>query len=364
MIKGKLTKVGRVLIKYISTQEQSFSAEKEQLLWERIDRDIEMSRAKKKFNFFYFSVAASLVFLIASVVLYSLKEKSVHTDFQLISDNLVLPESDLFDREDILLTVSVDKQVTVSANTTVSYSKIGVLQVGDKEIDQSNSLIQNKKDNNSQEAEFNQLVVPKGKRTQLKLADGSVLWINSCTRVVYPVKFTGQYREIYVEGEAYVDVVPDKSHPFIVKTPRFDVEVLGTSFNISAYDEDVKQEVVLVQGAVVLKDKHQRKIDLSPNELVTVNEKGIIGKTPVNALNYICWKDDMLKFESTPLSHVFQRLSRYYDVKIDVDPSAQVILLSGKLDLRDRILDVLHLLSETTAIIYHMEGDVIKIKRK
>lgn len=83
--------------------------------------------------------------------------------------------------------------------------------------------------------EYNQIIVPKGKRSQIVLADNSKIWINSGSKVIYPRAFEGKYREIYVEGEVYLNVTHDTSKPFIVNTSGFEVRVLGTSFNISAY---------------------------------------------------------------------------------------------------------------------------------
>lgn len=86
------------------------------------------------------------------------------------------------------------------------------------------------------ETGYNQLIVPSGKRSFITFSDGTRVAVNANTRIVYPSEFSGHKREIYVNGEVYLQVSPDKKHPFVVKTNRMEVEVLGTEFNVSAYD--------------------------------------------------------------------------------------------------------------------------------
>ena len=89
---------------------------------------------------------------------------------------------------------------------------------------------------------------------------------------MYPRVFADNRREIYVEGEIYLDVTPDKSRPFVVKTHQFNVEVLGTSFNVNAYKGKKQSEVVLVEGSVRLSDKYQKEVLMKPDNLVVVSE--------------------------------------------------------------------------------------------
>lgn len=103
---------------------------------------------------------------------------------------------------------------------------------------------------------YNQLKVPYGKRAFLKLPDGTSLWVNTGTTVIYPVTFATGEREIYVEGEIYAEVFHDAQHPFVIKTEKLDVQVLGTSFNISAYKEDRRTDIVLVSGTVNVTSKN------------------------------------------------------------------------------------------------------------
>ena len=193
-------------------------------------------------------------------------------------------------------------------NAQVTYSATGQVQVN------SNKLTED----DGKEA-YNQIIVPKGKRSQIVLADNSKIWINSGSKVIYPRTFEGKYREIYVEGEVYLKVAHDTSKPFIVNTSGFEVSVLGTSFNISAYKNQEKATVVLVEGSVNVKDQQNRHIKMVPNEKVELNQAGITGKAKVDARDYISWIDGTWTLQGESLKQVLQRLQDYYGQNIRCD---------------------------------------------
>ena len=98
--------------------------------------------------------------------------------------------------------------------------------------------------------EWEEVLVPAGQRSELRLADGTLLWLNSGTRVTYPTHFNGRQRKIFVDGEVYAEVMHDKRHPFFISAGDVEVEVLGTKFNMRAYNSDQLVEVALVEGSV------------------------------------------------------------------------------------------------------------------
>lgn len=203
---------------------------------------------------------------------------------------------------------------------------------------------------NIKEIQFNQIVVPKGKYTRLTLADGTQMHVNSGSRVVYPRVFNEDRREIYVDGEVFLDVTPDKKRPFHVKTSQFEVEVLGTSFNVNAYKKNVLCEVVLLEGSVQLCDKHNRQVVLEPNNLVTVNEGQVGTIKHVIAKDYTAWIDGLLILHNEPLMAVFEKLDRFYDVPIMVDPAIQMEIVDGKLDLHLSLPELIQMISAVIPI--------------
>ena len=154
------------------------------------------------------------------------------------------------------------------------------------------------------------------------LPDGTMVTINSNTRLSYPSKFTGVTREVVLEGEAFFDVVENEEVPFIVKTHAgMDIKVLGTTFNVKSYPEDARIETTLVTGKVEVVERNDNKtVFLYPSQRATYmkgDDKLIIDK--VNTEKYVSWKDGKLMYNETPMSEVISGLERMYNVTFEIN---------------------------------------------
>lgn len=202
---------------------------------------------------------------------------------------------------------------------------------------------------------FNQIVVPKGKRVTLNLSDGSRIWINSGTKVIYPAHFDKSKREIYVDGEVYAEIARNEECPFVVKTSTIDVEVLGTTFNVNAYQSDAEQSVVLVSGSVKVLSEN-KKILLKPNEKYQ-NSQGKEQVEHVNVEFYTSWINGLFVYESERLDVIAKRLSKYYSVDIECSEEASSLRFSGKLDLKEDLSAILSGMQKTAPIkLEQVEG--------
>lgn len=210
---------------------------------------------------------------------------------------------------------------------------------------------------------LNTLKVPYGRRSSLVLADGTKVWVNSGSVVHFPSTFEPDKRVIYVEGEAYLEVAKDTQRPFTVKTPKMDVRVLGTSFNVSAYKDDGEQSVVLREGHVRVDDCRGTKRDILPDEMLVMKDDQMkVTKVDVN--DYISWVDGEFIFRSKKMSYIAQRLMRYYGVKIETSPQIDELMCSGKLVLFDDINQVMRTLCEGLPLAYRIEGDTVILENK
>jgi ferric-dicitrate binding protein FerR (iron transport regulator) len=203
--------------------------------------------------------------------------------------------------------------------------------------------------------EFAQLIVPDGKHTMLTLEDGSEVWVNAGSRLIYPLAFAKEKREIYIDGEIYIHVTPDKKRPFTVKTNRMDVRVYGTSFNVCAYDKDATQEVVLVQGSVSIKTDGTEQL-LSPNQLFVCTDQGNRIEQ-VNTDDYTLWRYGLYRFNRSTLSSILDRLGRYYGKVLTYDPRVASLTFSGKLDMHESLETLLDGLCYAAPISFVEEGD-------
>lgn len=209
----------------------------------------------------------------------------------------------------------------------------------------------------------NKIIVPYGKRSTLLLSDGTKVYLNSGTTMTFPSQFTDS-RFVDVEGEIYIEVKKDEQKPFIVKTSSFDVQVLGTTFNVSTYPSDSKKSVILVEGRVKVKDASlNQSIELSPNQMYSTD--GITySVNTVNTYNYTSWKDGILFFTDESLGNITRKLSRYYGVNISCDESLEQKECSGKLVLFNNLEDVLNTLADILPLKYNVVDNNINIIHK
>lgn len=216
---------------------------------------------------------------------------------------------------------------------------------------------------NEPSAQMNQLVVPNGKRANIVLSDGSIVWINSGTTFSFPSVFTGSERRVSVDGEIYIDVFRDTSRPFIVNNKFFDIRVMGTSFDVKAYGaSDRPASVVLVQGSVEVTTHSGERVELKDNDKLSVKGDNY-SIVKVDPLEYISWRDGLLVFASEKLSNVIKQIVAFYHVDFECEAEIESLSCTGKLVLFDDLSDTLGVLSDILPIKYRIENsDNGKIK--
>lgn len=253
------------------------------------------------------------------------------------------------------------KLILSDAKTVVITDKEAEIRYDDSKITVSRSEIPKE-----ESAKYNQLIIPKGKMSRLTLSDGTKVWVNANTRVVYPAEFIGKQREIYVDGEVFLDVVHD-DRPFIVRTKGLNVEVMGTRFNVCAYDSRKLERIVLVEGSVRVADNAGRnKTVLEPEQMYEASEDGTRVEK-VDVRKYASWIEGAYYFDKEKLETVARRLSDYYDVSIVCSERAGGFICSGKLDLKGNLDDVLQGLSLSMPVTCEHVGDdmyIIVLKDK
>lgn len=164
----------------------------------------------------------------------------------------------------------------------------------------------------------------KGMRSEILLSDGSIIWLNADSEIHYPEVFDSQTRDIYLSGEAYFDIAPDTTLPFIIHLENNQIRVLGTSFNVKAYKEDDVVETTVVSGKVAfirtgsLASKDQKDtLLLTPNfKALYSKQTGKFTKAEVDARLDTAWKDGKLLFKSTQFAEVGKVLERTFGKKV------------------------------------------------
>lgn len=253
-------------------------------------------------------------------------------------------------------------QLRLSDGRTINLSteKEGTIQEQDgAEIRQEKGKIAYRQDSSlhKKEIQYNELTVPTGGECQLVLEDGTKLWINSNTRVKYPVRFPDNKREIAVQGEIYLEVVKD-GRPFLVNTTAGQVRVLGTSFGVQAYGEEVL--TTLVSGRVRFTNKAGRKTELQAGEQAVATANGEVEKREVRVEEYVGWKDGWYIFREQRLEDVMTTLNRWYGTNVFYqNPRVKDIRFTGNLKRYESIKTFLEVLAASEDVHYKINGETI-----
>lgn len=167
------------------------------------------------------------------------------------------------------------------------------------------------------EIHYSEIIVPPGQMTQIKLSDGSKIWLNSGSVFKYPTEFDKSTREVFIDGEAFMEVAKNPHKPFVVNTHKFSVEVLGTSFNIDAYSDDNKADVTLVEGSVLLSSKEKNwKKKMVPGQIASIKNGELPLVSEVNTEFYVSWTEGKIVFRKESLETIAKKLERWYNVEI------------------------------------------------
>ena len=169
--------------------------------------------------------------------------------------------------------------------------------------------------------------VNKGQRAGITLPDGTIVHLNSESKLTYTPDFNGKLREVVLEGEAFFEVTPNKEKPFIVKTSVFDVEVLGTSFNVSVYNDENIVETALMEGKVKLTMQGcpSKPVYLTPSQKFIYSRSDRQGTISImEGDTELAWKQGILAFSAEPLEEVFRKIERWYGVTMHYDKESLV----------------------------------------
>lgn len=170
---------------------------------------------------------------------------------------------------------------------------------------------------NTHSIQTHTLTIPRGQSYEVILCDGTKIWLNANSRLIYPTAFINNERVVYLEGEAYFKVTPNKQKPFIVKTQTMQTRVLGTEFNIRCYNPE-DSHIVLIKGKVeVSNTKGGAYTTLVPGEDAHLQADGNFILTEVDLDNYIYWKDGYFYYDDMTLKEIMQNLGRWYNINIE-----------------------------------------------
>lgn len=213
------------------------------------------------------------------------------------------------------------------------------------------------------DAGIQEINVPTGKYAEMVLDDGTRVWLNSKSTLIFPSHFTGSERVVRLSGEGYFDVVHDPGRPFKVETSEYIIKVLGTEFNVRAYDGLQPFEASLLEGSVIVRSVQTSKdLYLKPNERAVVKDNGL-NITSFHKDEFL-WREGILFIDDKPIHEILPVLEQYFDAKFIIEENSVEThrKYTGKFRIQDGIEHILNVLQIQNNFSYETSKNIIHIK--
>ncbi len=259
-----------------------------------------------------------------------------------------------------ILTLASGKQIILDSAKNGSLTTEGTTKITKLSNGQ---LAYNGPDENTAEILYNTLTTPKGRKTSVVLADGTQVWLNAASSIRYPTSFSGGERRIEITGEAYFEIAKNSAMPFVVRKSGGDyrIQVLGTHFNVNAYDDEDVIRTTLLEGSVKILKKGSSSTLKPGQQAIASNGNDRIEVLPdANIGEVMAWKNGIFRFDRADIKTVMRQIARWYDV--DVEYKGTITQHFGGTISRDvNVSHVFKMLEMTGAVRFTIEGRKIEV---
>jgi ferric-dicitrate binding protein FerR (iron transport regulator) len=334
--------------------------EKEQVrlaIYNRLQKSISTAPVKKLTAIRYWAAAAVLILATSiSLLIFNnkktgenlVKNKPEHNQSQILpgSNKAILT---LSNGSKINLDNSTKGKLTQQGSATINKLKNGQLVYSVNNSSSQSPLL------------YNTATTPKGGQYEVVLSDGTRVWLNAASSLKYPVTFSGKERHVELTGEAYFEVAKNKNMPFSVAVKGTSIEVLGTHFNVMAYDDENSLVTTLLEGSVKLKNNRAEAL-LKPGQ------KAVLGTgrtdyqvSEANTDEAVAWKNGYFLFDNENIQSIMKRVARWYDVDVSYTGTTRELNFGGTVSRFSDITELLKTLEITGTIHFKIEGRKITV---
>ncbi|MEJ2882294.1 FecR family protein [Pedobacter sp. GR22-6] len=329
----------------------SSDAVKQQIL-EKLRSQISAEGRRRGSNFRYWLAAASvLLFLAVGISLWKYT-----TNQQRNQDHTAQVKSSISPgRNRAILTLANGKKLDLDGTQTGMISREGASIVS-KTADGKLIYGTNTDTPDKNALIYNTIETPRGGQYELTLGDGTKVWLNAGSSLKYPTTFTGKERSVELTGEAYFQVAKNKEKPFNVVLKGMKVEVLGTHFNVMAYDDEQTIETTLLEGSVKLTKNGNSKVLIPNQQGLLANGASDFSVRTVNTENVIAWKNGFFKFDDENIETIMRKVARWYDVDISYKGNLKYKNFGGTVARFKDISQLLTTLELTGTVHFKIDG--------
>jgi transmembrane sensor len=288
---------------------------------------------------------AAAAAIVGAVILVGQRNRSAD---KIVAEQTKIPQNiSPGDGKQVTLTLSNGTKIPITdSELFLMQDNTSIVKCGKKIIYQENEMSIGTIVN--EPVGINSIETPKGRQQEMVLPDGSRVWLNAVSRIDYPVAFRGKERSVTLSGEAYFEVVPDKSRPFKVNVGGMDVKVTGTKFNIRAYDNEAVVKSTLLEGGVKISQSGTAfALDLAPGQQLQFDpatRKYRIVRPDVEAA--CAWREGKFCFDSTDLSTLMRDVARWYNIEVEYPYGVPNVCVFGEIDRDTDLSELLKILDE------------------
>jgi transmembrane sensor len=208
---------------------------------------------------------------------------------------------------------------------------------------------------------YNTATTPRGGQYQLILSDGTKVWLNAASSIKFPVAFSGSERHVELTGEAYFEVAKNKKMPFSIAVKGSSIEVLGTHFNVAAYDDDKHMVTTLLAGSVKLKKGNAEALLQPGQKAVLADGQTAYEVSEANTDEAVAWKNGYFVFDNENIQSIMKKISRWYDVDVSYNGAVTDQNFGGTVSRFSNVTELLKMLELTGTIHFKIEGRMITV---
>jgi transmembrane sensor len=330
---------------------QLLSPERADIIFNKITRKDQQAPVRSVW--WKFSAAAILLILAGAGIYSMLKDRNSETIAELPTIPKQLSKDIDPGTNGAILTLSNGQRIILDSVGNGKLTTQGSTDI----FNSAGSLVYASGEKTGKEQLYNTMATPRGRQYKLVLADGTKVWLNAASSIRFPVAFTGLKRNVEITGEVYFEVTKNRAAPFIVKVKNMEVQVLGTHFNINAYEDEASIQTTLIEGSLKVSVDSETTL-LAPGQQAKLGKEGLKLVPQADINEAIAWKDGMFLFNKADIQSVMRQIARWYDVDVMYEGEIPRDHFGGKLPMDAKASQVLEALQQTE-VHFRIEGKKI-----
>lgn len=332
-------------------------------IWNKISEQIQQLPAGKEHRQMVYSIkrnwwaAAAVLLLVSLTAVYLFTRQGIKNEIVKREGRKPVILHDIAPGGDkAILTLSDGSTVILDSTNNGAIAKQGGITI----IKLDGLLTYNKKGSVSTEVLYNTITTPRGGQYQIVLPDGTKVWLNAASGLRFPTVFAGKERNVELSGEAYFEVAKNPDMPFHVMVNNMKVEVLGTHFNVMAYDNEAAVKTTLLEGSVKVYQGNQTVMLLPSQQALLQRSGGTLSTREANTEKEVAWKNGRFIFEDDDIHSIMNQLARWYDIDVEFKEEINAHYI-GKITRQTNISQVLKMLKSAGGVSFEINNKKVTV---